>query len=68
MKNAVLRGSTPGVRQMRRKSPSVIRCGRHSSPLLCSPPNSSVSPFESGVTVASIPTDRNAAAISRAPA
>ena len=54
MKKAVLAASKSGARQTLRKSPRVTLCGRHSSPLLCRPPSSSVSLSESGATVASM--------------
>jgi len=68
MKSAIRSAAISPRTRSFRASPSVTLRGRHSSPEEWRPPRTIVSSSEGGIDFASIPTERNAAAMTRTPA
>ncbi len=66
MKNTVRAGSVSGCSSTRMKSPTVTLAGKHSSPEVNCAPSSRVRALLGGVSAASTPRERSAAANSRA--
>ena len=68
MKIAIRSGAISPCTRSFSASPSVTLRGRHSSPEEWRPPRTIVSSSEGGIDFASIPTERNAEAMTRTPA